>query len=82
MSTETVIGMDLAEGDDFSCYTIGRRCPDGTMRIIECGRMQRRLVRSAKRVRKLRKRGESVGWDLTVGAWTWHMRRPYPRVTS
>lgn len=65
-------------GLDFSCYTISRRRLNGDIEILEQGALVSRIVRSAQRKRKLRRRGESVGWDASLGAWTWNMRRPYP----
>ena len=73
---ETVMGIDLARGDDISTYTIAEKHGD-IIKIVEAGHLQRRVVRSAQRKRKLRRRGESIGWNVELGAWVWYMRRAF-----
>lgn len=76
MTKHLVMGIDPAIGPDMSTYVVGRKNGNGSMTILEFGRLQCRVVRSPARKRKLRKRGESIQWDVELGAWTWHMRRP------
>lgn len=69
------LGMDLG-GKDASGYVRAKQLPDGTLLIVECGRIYHRIVRSAKRKRKLIRRGEAIMWDTQIRAWTWNLAVP------
>lgn len=68
-----LIGVDVG-GSDHSAYCTALRQPDGRIVIIDSGIILRRIVRSARRAGKLRKRGEDLKWDAYLAAWTWDMR--------
>lgn len=73
---ERVIGIDPAHGGDRGAYCMVRKLPDGCLLIEEFGTLQRRVVRSTQRKRKLRRRGESIGWDAKEQAFVWYRKVP------
>lgn len=73
---EQVIGIDPAHGDDRAAYCMTRKLPDGCLLIEEFGTLERRVVRSKQRKRKLRRRGESIGWDVKEKAFVWYRKVP------
>jgi len=76
MTNAQFIGIDPAYGDDRATYCMASRLPDGRISIDEIGTLQRRVVRSSQRKRKLRRRGESIGWDVKERAFVWYRKVP------
>jgi len=69
-----IFAADLARGPDISTYVTGRMKASGALEILETGTLQPRVVRSAQRKRRLRRRGEIVSFNPGTGEWIWYRR--------
>lgn len=75
LATSVTMGVDFGCGDE-TTYVLVKRLSDGTARILETGKLQCRVVRSARRKRKLNRRGDICSWRPELNAWTWNRRIP------